>query len=45
MLTASEWPTKTGTRTQVAVTLMAGIDDLFRLGDHLPFFFRLAVYP
>jgi hypothetical protein len=43
MLTASEWPMKTGTRTQVAVTLIFGIEDLLGLGHHLPLFLGVAV--
>ena len=44
MLIASECPTNTGTRTQVAVTLIDLIDDLLRLRDHLPLFFGGAVF-
>ena len=43
MLIASEWPTNTGTRTQVAVTLIVLVEDLLGLGDHLPFFLGRAI--
>ena len=44
MLIASEWPTNTGTRTQVAVTLIDGIEDLLRLDHHLPLFLGRPVF-
>ena len=43
MLIASEWPTNTGTRTQVALTLIFGVEDLLGLDHHLPFFLGRAV--
>ncbi len=43
MFTASEWPTNTGTRTQVAVSLIVGVEDLLGLDLHLPLFRGVAV--
>ena len=41
--TASPWPMNTGTRTQVAMTAIVGVEDLPGLDRHLPLFLGRAV--
>jgi len=43
MFTDSEWPTNTGTRTQVAVSLILGSRIFLGLHHHLPLFLGVAV--